>query len=168
MFVKKDQNSCTPSNNTQRETLFIHICLYRVKWVDYASPSLLYPLKLWNKTYWKLKHLFKVSVNIEKFSNKRAFFWLPLSSPAQAQPGLSELTRLLEKEKYFRPKVEYFSMIVAHQMRIILQFPKPWLFFGKLWNVVDDKAMSAFEKRKGIYEPHLWSLLCDAQMHSPS
>ena len=60
-----------------------------------------------------MKHLFKVSVNIEKFSNKRAFFWLPLSSLAQAQPGLSELTRLLEKEKYFRPKVEYFSLIVA-------------------------------------------------------
>ena len=117
-----------------------------------------------------MKHLFKVSVNIEKFSNKRAFSLAPptfVVSPAQAQPGLSELNRLLEKEKYFRPKVEYFSQIVASNEDYTAISQTLAIFQETMQRRRRKSDISVLEKER-IYELHLWSLLYDAQMHSPS
>ena len=95
---------------------------WEVKWIDYAIPSLLYISTKTRVLWFETKHIgswnicLKFQSILRNFQTNELFLWLrlPLSSPAaQAQPGLSELNRLLEKEKYFRPKVEYFSLIVA-------------------------------------------------------
>ena len=107
---------------------------------------------------------------MRNFQTNELFLWLrlPLSSPAaQAQPGLSELNRLLEKEKYFRPKVEYFSMIVASNEDYTAISQTLAIFQETMKRRRRKSNISVLEKER-IYEPHLWSLLYDAQMHSPS